>query len=310
MAPERMRGEDVPAGDIWSLGLVLVELLTGAPVAASGADTRALASILARVDAAIQRAPADRHAAPALVDLVGRMLSGAPETRPEAVEVEQACRWFGEVLSGPSLRDWAMREVPRIASTDVGTPTPDALIGRVLVEHSPPMSRRPARAATWILVAGGLVTPGVAALLLLAGLLPALPVRPRPSPTPEPAAAVTAELEPLSAPDPAPRPDPPLALRVAPPRPQPAAPAEIRASPPVVPPAVPTSTWHWSGAAEVWLEDPLGVRLAAGPVVPGSWAVFARFDDGPPLRAAQIEVAQGEQVVLACSALRRDCRRR
>ena len=109
MAPEQIRGaRDVDArADLFALGCVLYECLTGAP--AFGGDN----PFALRAMALLHDPPPLRIVAPelpaALDELVGRLLSRAPELRPTAVETEGALA--------------AMDQVPRRRAT--GTPSRD-----------------------------------------------------------------------------------------------------------------------------------------------------------------------------------------
>jgi serine/threonine protein kinase len=81
LSPEQVRGSDVgPAADIYSLGLVLLECLTGT-MAFTGSSIEAAVARLHR-DPDI---PADLD--PAWRELVGRMTSRKPAQRPTAAEV-------------------------------------------------------------------------------------------------------------------------------------------------------------------------------------------------------------------------------
>ncbi|MBP3978547.1 serine/threonine-protein kinase [Microbacterium sp. BLY] len=92
MAPEQLRNGDIrPAVDIYALGLVLLEALTGIP---GFAPTVSVESALARL-----------HLAPEIpeglgaewVALLTAMTSIAPEARPHAMEVENALRHLVDV---------------------------------------------------------------------------------------------------------------------------------------------------------------------------------------------------------------------
>ncbi len=130
VAPERLDGTELPAGDVYSLGVVLAELLTGASFG------RALDR--AQHAAAVERA-AERlthHAVPPLViALVREMVAFDPATRPDARQVERQCSKLARELGGPDLHDWAEQQVPRLQAR-VRADLRDDLVGRILIEAS------------------------------------------------------------------------------------------------------------------------------------------------------------------------------
>ena len=98
IAPERLNGEEGPAADIWSLGLVLLELLLGQRLRMAPLDRERhqldVQGLLQRID-------------PEAVDLLRTMLSWEPQQRPTAVQVAREARSLGRQSTDPSLRDWA-----------------------------------------------------------------------------------------------------------------------------------------------------------------------------------------------------------
>jgi serine/threonine protein kinase len=112
IAPEQVRGDRVtPAGDIYSLGLVLLEALTGRR-AYTGAP----------VEAALARL----HAAPLIPTslptgwpaLLSRMTDMDPARRPDAVEVVRAMR----ALDGPETSSHHGRRTGDVVSSPVDEP--------------------------------------------------------------------------------------------------------------------------------------------------------------------------------------------
>ena len=148
MAPERWDCRDLPAGDVFSLGEVLYECLSGVPFgrtlpAPEGHEVRLDAALerLAHPESgesgtAIRASKEPLTAAPdVLLDLIAAMLAYAPEDRPTAREVEAFCRDLVPALPVPWLRDWAEREIPRVLA-ERPTRSDDPLSGVTLVEPS------------------------------------------------------------------------------------------------------------------------------------------------------------------------------
>ncbi len=112
MAPERFRGEDTTAGDVYALGVTLFEMLTAEVPGESAAD-------------------ADRHPpgkrfkkqwawiqelSPNLLSLILEMLADEVEDRPSAKDCARRLGRLLQTLPGEALDDWAPVHVPAAAA--------------------------------------------------------------------------------------------------------------------------------------------------------------------------------------------------
>lgn len=231
IAPERLQGEEGPASDVFSLGVVLKAICAG-----RRPTRKNLEKITPWVagDTDVQKVWA----------LAESMTDPDPANRPSAREVEDRCAELAPTVRGEPLRRWAEKNVGSTLGLEE-----DGLIGNVLTEtmaHLPrfadtgslPVPTRRRRgiqvgAAMLVLMIGGgmVVGVGVAGLagFLLATNVEEVPtaspepvVEPAPSPAPvvpepvaepEPVEAPVPEPEPVAAPEPV-RPDPaPVAVQ-------------------------------------------------------------------------------------------------
>jgi serine/threonine protein kinase len=138
LAPERLTGREGPAADVYSLGVVAVELLSGKRY---GQVATTPAAQLAQVSDKLGglTAPADVR------ELLGQMLLWDPDARIAARDVERLAARLRAHVSGMGgaelLRDWAEREVPEIARRAAGKPpTPGDLVGQTVTEELLPVS--------------------------------------------------------------------------------------------------------------------------------------------------------------------------
>ncbi|WP_158590068.1 serine/threonine-protein kinase [Amnibacterium setariae] len=115
LSPEQVRGAAPrPASDIYSLGLVLLEALTGKRAFPGPAAEAAMARL--------QRPPAlPEDASPALADLLSRMTALDPEHRPSASDVAASLR---ELLVGRVTAPEAAQTAPTPVAGLVPSPLP------------------------------------------------------------------------------------------------------------------------------------------------------------------------------------------
>jgi serine/threonine protein kinase len=141
MAAERLGGVEVPAGDLWSLGITLAEWLCGCPMSpdAIGApgEGGAGAHIAAHVDATLLAAgaPMDTSTRAELMALLRELLAFDPVHRPTAEATGRRLRAILRRVDGPDLRSWAPAAVGHTLANARGSRT-DELCGAVLRENS------------------------------------------------------------------------------------------------------------------------------------------------------------------------------
>jgi len=245
IAPERPEGIEQPAGDVYSLGVVLYEAVVGERSrGAVDIDDDDLPRIdTEELDLPDDVTPAMRRA----LELSARMRNADYTARPTAREVEEASRTLRAEIGEELLRDWARENVSNRPEME-----PDERVGVVYDVTSgtpPPATRRDfaslppvtgqeggARIAMGGLMAGGLglgIGLGLTGLGVVAVALAALFVSQAPSTVPttdEPDLPVMP-----ATPDDPPEPDTPAPVEPAPapvePTPAPAAPAPVAPKP-------------------------------------------------------------------------------
>jgi len=114
VAPERLDAIEGPAGDVFSLGFVFLELLAAHHVEPGELRRKAHEQRVERlVEKASERAPA------AAIELARAMVSWEREPRPTAREVEREARNIRSQVSDPWLSEWAERAIARLPKRDV-----------------------------------------------------------------------------------------------------------------------------------------------------------------------------------------------
>jgi serine/threonine protein kinase len=168
LSPEQVRGDLLtPASDIYSLGLVLIEALSGEPAFPGSRDVVALIRLTTspRIDEALPEP---------LRELLADMTASDPARRPSAGEVAIELRW----LSGAPLAEGTLGPIParqrahRAAGASDSLEVPTAS-GSVPTQQSKPISTPRDGSASrgrlsWALLAALILTP---ALVLVPALL-------------------------------------------------------------------------------------------------------------------------------------------
>ena len=128
VAPERIEGRDLPAGDVFSLGVMLYEMIAGRGFGrALSEEQHAI-----RVEAARQSLETPRP----ITDLILSMVALDPDSRPTAKLVRRQCDALARITAGQGLQDWAEETLPALTERVNAMPA-DNLVGKVLTEEAP-----------------------------------------------------------------------------------------------------------------------------------------------------------------------------
>ncbi len=297
IAPERLDGEESPAGDVYSLGVVLYRLVKQEM---PNKQRPAYFPASGMIDIATD--PTER-----VTLLADWMRCFTPSDRPSMKDVQDLTRRLRAEIGGESLRDWAERMV-----SDVSVMPDDELVGNVVTEMTrteafaaptlaPPGPPPPGAMPPWApAVAGTLAIVVVLSLVVVAGIVASGALTPPPPPAPIVVAPPPVKVEPP--PVVAPPPVVVAAPVVEPPPVEPvkvAAKAEVKKAVPVVvapvePPAPAAKT------ADVTLGSvPLGAEVFVDGVSKGTT---------PLTRLALTEGTHQVKMVFGASEIVRDVR--
>ncbi len=278
MAPERWHFSDTPAADVYSLGAVLYEMLTGELLGRTSANLAQHCDLIEDAAGRLFRLESKE-----LRQLVERMLAYAPEERPTPREVALACKQILPGLPGPWLRDWAEGEVARIF--DLRLPVlNDPLLGAVLEESDDDelTAVMPRAQPAWH---NGLRV-GVLALTAVLALMAWWAVHATTTSLAEDRRVSNRARATAPAASAPPSPEPPKAA----PPPRHVATAEVTAE---------------GDARQIFLvaDDR---RLKPGTIPVGTYDIEAHFDSGWVL-AGQVQLAAGDEVTIACQSSLSGC---
>ena len=141
MAPERLRGVELPAGDVYALAMTFSDALTGGVTAEDGAELRAEGAYVAILR---EHPSAPLGLLEQFCEELLAALDPDPEQRPAAADLSRTARLLYEQLGATDVRGWA-EALPTPA------PRPSSWTGRTLTEarggSTKPAERRWSRVA-------------------------------------------------------------------------------------------------------------------------------------------------------------------
>jgi serine/threonine-protein kinase len=142
MSPERLDFVDLPAGDVYALGVVLAEAVIGRALPPTAVQLDRHEAWLARIHTRLQETGCD----PEIPALLAEVLVHDPARRPTPRQLVDRLRSIRQRLAGPSLLAWSEEALPLLPTPDA-VADPNGLVGTVLDEQavpSPaPLSRDP-----------------------------------------------------------------------------------------------------------------------------------------------------------------------
>ena len=132
MAPERLDFRDTAAADVYALGVVFFELVTGR---AFGRASAVPERHTKHVDAALRFLVEQGLSSRDLLLFLGSLLAYDPDDRPSAGQLERMCSNLRRRFEDEPLRYWAEQVVPGILTSIAKLPA-DTLTGSSLVEQT------------------------------------------------------------------------------------------------------------------------------------------------------------------------------